>query len=139
MSCLFFFMFSLMHGGPVWFGYGLGEEWYEQAGSDGSSRQRWFLYLLAASFCRTEFQKRRTGNLQRLRNYYEIQQHLPAEKSVDFLPWGLLTFAGNPVICAVERRFPHPESGKHYRRILKRGLCVWWLRSALRSSRVRFA
>ena len=44
--------------------------------------------------------------------------HFPAEKSVDFPPWGLLTFAGNPVICAVKRRLPHPRSGKTYRRIL---------------------
>ena len=46
------------------------------------------------------------------------QWHFPAEKSVDFPPWGLLTFAGNPVICAVKRRFPHPGSGENYRRIL---------------------
>ena len=38
--------------------------------------------------------------------------HFPAEKSVDFPPWGLMTFGGNPVICAVKHRFPHPESGK---------------------------
>ena len=38
--------------------------------------------------------------------------HFPAEKSVDFPPWGLMTFAGNPVICAAKRRFPHPESRK---------------------------
>ena len=38
--------------------------------------------------------------------------HFPAEKSVDFPPWGLLTFPGSPVICAVKRRFPHQESGK---------------------------
>ena len=44
--------------------------------------------------------------------------HFPAEKSVDFPPWGLLTFAGNPVICAVKRRFSHPGSGENYRRIL---------------------
>ena len=34
------------------------------------------------------------------------------KKSVDFPPWGLLTFPENPVICAAERRFPHHESGK---------------------------
>ena len=44
--------------------------------------------------------------------------HFPAEKSVDFPPWGLLTFAGNPAICTVKRRFPHPGSRENYRRIL---------------------
>ena len=44
--------------------------------------------------------------------------HFPVEKSVDFPPWVLLTFPGNPVIFAVERRLPHYESGKNNRRIL---------------------
>ena len=45
--------------------------------------------------------------------------HFPAEKALDFPPWVLLTFAGNPVICAVKRRFPDPGSGNIYRRILQ--------------------
>ena len=44
--------------------------------------------------------------------------HFPPEKSVDFPPRGLLTFAGNPVICAVKRRFAHPRRRENYRRIL---------------------
>ena len=38
--------------------------------------------------------------------------HFTAGKSVDCPSWGLLTLAGNPVVCAVKHRFSHPESGK---------------------------
>ena len=50
--------------------------------------------------------------------------HFPAEKSLDFPPWGLLTFSGNPVICAVKCRFLHAGSGGKYCRILERSFRV---------------
>ena len=48
----------------------------------------------------------------------------PAEKSVDFPPWGLQRFAGNPVISAVKCRLPHPAGGENDRRILQRSFRV---------------
>ena len=47
------------------------------------------------------------SNLE-IKPYYR-RQDFPAEKSVDAPSRGLLTFAGNPVICAVECRSPFQE------------------------------
>ena len=49
---------------------------------------------------------------QRLRNHYEMQQMAFSSGKIDgFPPWELLTFAGNPVICAanVDSSIPRLE------------------------------
>ena len=62
---------------------------------------------------------RDAGTTTKYSNWY-----LPAEKSLDFPPWGLLKFSGNPVVCAVKCGVLHPSNGEKYRRILWRSFCV---------------